>query len=357
LWTVAACAPAAQRAQTQYLYDEAKSTLTIVDLQFPSAARGVAVGVIATGAHDQPVALMTSDGGAHWQTVPLKEAPVALFFLNESVGWMVGNKDLWRTAEAGRSWTRVSRIPVPALRVYFADENTGWAACVDKTVLETRDGGRHWKAVAEAATPPGAKEHSQYDWIAFATPLAGVVIGSNNPPRRRAEFPDWLSPDSALGERETPHLSLTLQTFDGGKTWKSSSTSMFGSITRARFGPRGVGLGLIEHAPSFRYPSEVLGLRWPTGKSEVIYRDENFRVDDVWVTSDGACYLAGLALVSKLSSVVPQKVKVLTSRDLTTWTPVEIDYRAMANRVILAGAGAGNVWLATNNGMILKLNP
>jgi hypothetical protein len=34
-----------------------------------------------------------------------------------------------------------------------------------------------------------------------------------------------------------------------------------------------------------------------------------------------------------------------------------VDYRASANRVYLAGAGEGALWLATNNGMILKLVP
>ena len=33
----------------QYFYDEEKSTLNIVDLQFPSATRGVAVGDIVEG--------------------------------------------------------------------------------------------------------------------------------------------------------------------------------------------------------------------------------------------------------------------------------------------------------------------
>jgi hypothetical protein len=33
-----------------------------------------------------------------------------------------------------------------------------------------------------------------------------------------------------------------------------------------------------------------------------------------------------------------------------------VDYRAVANRVILAGDGSGGLWMATNNGMILKLS-
>jgi len=112
----------------QYLYDEAKSDLAIVDLQCPSASRGVAVGSIIERKSQKPVALATSDGGAHWQTVPLKENPVSAFFLNESIGWMVTDKGLWKTVESGKSWTKLPRMDAPVVRVYFADEKNGWAA-------------------------------------------------------------------------------------------------------------------------------------------------------------------------------------------------------------------------------------
>src|ERR1039457_2629169 len=79
----------AQRWQMQYFYDKNKSTLVISDLQFASPSRGVAVGAIAEGKHQKPVAVVTADGGAHWQTIDLKETPVSLYFLSENLGWMV----------------------------------------------------------------------------------------------------------------------------------------------------------------------------------------------------------------------------------------------------------------------------
>ena len=53
--------------------------------------------------------------------------------------------------------------------------------------------------------------------------------------------------------------------------------------------------------------------------------------------------------------MVPGRVKVLKSRDFSIWTDVEVDYRAVANRTTLAAAGDHDIWLATDNGMILKL--
>jgi len=74
------------------------------------------------------------------------------------------------------------------------------------------------------------------------------------------------------------------------------------------------------------------------------------------VTPGGAYYIAGIALTSKLRDEVPQKVRVLTSRDLKQWKALDVDYRAAANRVIPAGAGE-DLWMASNNGMILRLVP
>ena len=357
---MAACASplAAQRWQMQYLYDEMKSSLTIKDLQCPSATHAAAVGVITERNSAKPVAVITSDGGAHWQLEPVKEEPYSLFFLNEKLGWMVTEKGLWRTGDSGRSWTKLPKVPgqTQPLRVYFADENTGWAACTNRTVLETHDGAAHWTRIAATAAEPGNPQNSAYSWIAFASATLGVITGANETARRE-RLPDWLEPGVTLGTRETEHLSLTLETTDGGKTWQSHSKPMLGEITRLRFNSSSAGLGLAEHDQSYRYPSEVFEILWPNGQNRVVYHDEHFFVSDVWITPGGTYYLAGIEIASKLREIVPQKVKVLTSKDLKTWTSAGVDYRATANRVFLGGAGEDAMWLATNNGMILKLVP
>ena len=53
--------------------------------------------------------------------------------------------------------------------------------------------------------------------------------------------------------------------------------------------------------------------------------------------------------------VVPGKVQVLKSTDYTAWTEMPVDYRATANRTMLAVIDEDNMWMATDNGMILKL--
>ncbi len=357
LVALAAAAPlGAQRWQMQELYDQAKSDLTIKDFQFTSASRGVAVGVVTEGKDAKPVQLVTSDGGAHWQIEPLKEEPYSVFFLNENVGWMVTEKGVWKTTDAAKTWAKMPKLPekTEALRVYFADESRGWAACTNQTVLETTNGGEHWTPRPEPSNLPGNPLFAAYSWIAFTDPHSGIITGSSEASRRE-RLPDWLEPDMATRERETPHLSLTMQTRDGGKTWLSLSATIYGEITRSRFAPQHHGLGLIEHNQSAQYPSEAFEILWPNGGNRVVYHDAHFFVSDVWITPGGAYYLAGIDIASKLRDIVPQKVKVLTSRDLSTWTPIPVDYRAVANRVYLGGMGE-DVWLAANTGMILKLS-
>jgi photosystem II stability/assembly factor-like uncharacterized protein len=346
----------AEKWQVQYFYDKEKSTLVFNDLQFASATRGAAVGVIVEGSRRKPIALVTADGGAHWETIQLKETPVSLFFLNENFGWMVTEKGLWQTTEAGKNWRKLPKLPAPANRVYFADEKMGWAVCFKKTVLETRDGGETWAPVPAAADLPGSKDTSAFNWIAFATPQFGLITGFNQPAQRMLQtFPTWMDPEDAISHRDTPHLSYTLVTKDGGKTWKSSAASLFGNVTRVRFGAHGVGVGLIEYSESFRYPSEAYKIDWTTGKSTTLLRDKRFAIRDVWMMNDGTVYLAGIAVAGELRSVIPGRVQVMKSKDLTAWTQVDVDYRAAARHVTLAGRGEDNLWMVTDNGMILKL--
>jgi hypothetical protein len=346
----------AQRWQMQYSYDEGKSELVLQDMQFPSASNGVAIGTIEQGKSHKPVAVTTSDGGAHWSVTRLEESPISLFFLNDTVGWMVTEKGVWKTQEAGKDWKKLPKVPGSVWRVYFADENNGWAVCAKKAVLATHDGGRKWEPVAAATEPPGAPERSAYSWIGFATPKYGLITGYNQPVLRwGARFPSWMDPEDALSRRETPHLTYTLVTRDGGKTWRSGSASIIGHISRFRFAANGTGLGLMEFGDSFKYPSEVYQLDWTSGKNHTVFRDKRYAITDVWLTSEGTAYIAGIEVAGQVRSVSPGKVKVFTSTDLIKWDEMPVDYRAVAERVVFAGTDAKHFWLATDNGMILRL--
>lgn len=371
--------PSAARAQPkwtlQYFYDQDGKELRITDLAFPSAARGIAVGEITGRQMRKPeyTALVTSDGGSHWSLVPLAEFPRSLFFLNESAGWLVTSESIWFTAEAGRSWTRLGSQIRPnrkldgapdtglLLRVWFLDAQHGYGVGLQKSVHETRDGGRTWKPVAEAAQPNANPAFSIYSRIAFADERRGLIAGGYAPPRPRGaseedDVPDWMNPERTLARRERPLLAMELGTRDSGATWTPSTAPVIGSIAALRLAGRG-GLAVFAYADSFEWPSEVYRLDLSTGKSASVFKQKDRRVTDAAIFPDGPAFLAAVEPPGRLRSApVPGKVRILTSEDLTGWTEMSVDYRAVARSLVLAGPDSTHLWAATDTGMILRLS-
>ncbi len=146
----------AERWKVQYFFDELKKTLYIEDLAFPSSTRGIAVGTIVqeNSSKTNSIALLTNDGGVHWSEQPIKDHPRSIFFLNDSVGWMVGEEAIWMTEESGHSWRKVGDQRKPdkkigstppgglITRVWFLDTQHGFAVGLQKSVLETH---RFWR--------------------------------------------------------------------------------------------------------------------------------------------------------------------------------------------------------------------
>lgn len=344
----------AERLRLQYLHDADNSSLVITDLQFPTVERGMAVGhLLQGGKRPKPAGLVTKDGGQTWSPIPTPAPAASLFFLNEGLGWLVADDGtIWRTAEFGRTWTQRDRLP-GALRVLFLDENHGWAVGARKGVWETKDGGKEWTKLAAAAQPKTTPEFTAYSCIAFANPQMGLIAGFSRPPRR-VPLPDWMAPESQ--PREWPSITILLETRDGGARWAVSESSMFGQVTRIRLAPDGRGLSLIEFFGKFDWPAEVVGLDWHTGKSTRAFRRKDRLVTDVALPPKGPAYLAAVEPPGALSrSPVPGKLKLLKSDNLSEWKEMEVDYRAVARRAILAVPDAAHVWVATDTGMILKL--
>ncbi len=350
--TMARCA----EWRIRFFHDADDSTLAITDLKFPSPRRGVASALLTEGRKLKPVVLLTSDGGANWTTLPVKEAGLSLFFLDDSTGWMVTRGGIWHTLEGGRSWTKLSGLR-GAVRVHFRDRMRGWAVGSPKAAWQTGDGGKTWTALAAAAEPPAAAAHSIYNAIEFANDNLGMIVGSNRPPRPdESPLPDWMDPEKARLRRERPTLTLLLDTRDGGQTWKASTSSLFGQVTRLSLGRDLRGLALIEFQYAMEVPSEVFAMDLRTGQSKRVFRDKERAVTDVLLFEGGPAFLAAVEPPGLLRHLpVPGKLKILQSEDLSRWVEIPVDYRAFARRIVLAAAGKDAVWAATDTGVILKL--
>jgi len=360
-----------EKWKIQYFYDQLNENFYIEDLEFPSAERGVAVGSIVSDETGKMkfVAMVTSDGGDHWATVPLKEHPRSLFFLNDSAGWLVTDDGIWFTEESGRSWKKVGPQAKPdkkvgptppgglITRVWFTDRQNGFAIGLQKTVLETHDGGVKWTPVVEAAKPAAAAAHTAYSQI-WMDGKNGIIVGGSQPPRPDdPRLPSWMEPERAVKRRQLPTLAIVLQTLDGGATWTNSTAPLFGTVASVRLAGN-QGMAVFEFNDSFEWPSEVYRIDTKTGVSASAFHAADRRVTDGALFPGPRGFLAAVEPPGKLMSVpIPGKVRMLTSTDFTNWSEMEVDYKAVARSVVLAGPDADHQWAATDTGMILHLVP
>jgi photosystem II stability/assembly factor-like uncharacterized protein len=339
----------------QYRYRQVDSILTINDIAFPSATHGYVCGVTTDHReNDHPLVLVTIDGGKKWSEVPVKETGLALFFLDESDGWMVTEKGIWQTVEGGRSWTKMPKGPAGMLQVWFLSKTHGFAAGTEKRVFETIDGGLSWTLLSILGDVPSDPAITEFAKIVFSGDH-GIISGWAIPKRRGG--PDWMEPERAERQKQIPTYTVMLQTIDGGKNWQKSDAPTFGQATRLALTTQGSGLGLMEFRDEFDYPSEVYRINAHSGNSLLAYRTTDRAITDVHLF-DGSnkAFLAGYETLGKIyHSPVPGKLKVLTSDDSENWTEMPVDYRAVAHRAMIAGPDPLHVWIATDTGLILNL--
>ena len=155
-------------------------------------------------------------------------------------------------------------------------------------------------------------------------------------------------------------MSITLDTHDGGKTWTSSTASLFGQIARVRMSPAGVGLGLIAFTDNFEWPSEVFRIDWKGGKSTRVFRDHN-RKHHRYGDRLRQARVPGRSRDSgqtRSRRPIPGKLKIYKSTDLE-----HLDRDGSATIGLPRRSAAfrrrtrHNIWVATDTGMILKLMP
>jgi hypothetical protein len=368
LYTLAgAAAGAARGAETkasapswnlQYFYDRKDEAFTVNDFRCTTVKHGIAVGWITEKkGKPKPMSILTNDGGAHWDLQPLPDIGMSVFFLNDSTGWLVGDKSFWRTDDGGVKWKKL-KIPKDAAinRVYFKDENRGWAACDRKKVLGTTDGGQSWTEVEAAKEPNANPDYTAYSWIEFMNAQDGIIVGSAVPPRPGDNHPAWMDPEGASKRREWPSTTLTLETRDGGNTWKAQSAPAFGQTTRFRPTPEGGGLVLIRFANAFDWPSEVYQVR-PKGSSTRVYREKNRMVTDCGWVAPNRALLAAIEPPGRLPQLpIPGKLHMIESGPgLDSWSEMKVDYRAFGTAAMLSILGPDVAWVATDTGQILRL--
>lgn len=229
--------------------------------------------------------LSTADGGRTWQSRSLPpaapRAQLASWFLDPDHGWYLDrrvvsgtavSRDLFRTADGGRTWEPVWRGSSGTARYpLFRDPLHGWMAA-DLSILGTVDGGRTWGALpAPLLDPPASVVVATQDVVEYSTRLggAGTIVwnaaassdgGATWGPVRSVPGSDILGVAfvDARHWRAIAHYAVW-RTDDGGDTWAPLSPRLPPGhwLESADFldADRGWSLGGAGAAP---YPTRVL---------------------------------------------------------------------------------------------------
>lgn len=224
--------------------------------------------------------LISADGGRSWQQspVPTRVTLTSLFFIDEQKGWAAGHDaTILRTRDGGLSWQVVHSDPeldAPVLDLWFRDAGFGLAVGAYGLLLETTDGGDSWQqrpltiggsrgaaaaALVDDADTPGIDLHLNH---LRATPTGELYLA---------------------GERG--HL---LRSGDGGHRWEALPFPYEGSLfgTLSLDGERLMAFGLRGHL----FTSNDAGKHW-----QAVATGTETTLNDALRLRDGRIVVVGLA--------------------------------------------------------------
>lgn len=351
--------PAPPRWKLQFFHDKLDSTLIFEDIECPSAAHCVAVGAINSESGKlRPTAVVTSDGGEHWSYNELKDTPYSVFFLNDSVGWMAGEKKIWRTEDGGLKWSDVSKLD-EIEQLTFQDASHGWAAGRDGEIYETTSGGKQWtKVVVSGLSWPS--DQIAFQGIGFSGSTAGFLIGTAFPfGQARPPRPAWLDPQRAKHYREPPQMAFSAVTKDGGRTWQAGvAFSKIGTVSQVHGMTGGHALVVIRYPDGSEWPSAILDIDPAAATGSLIFHQKDRIASDALPLPGGGVMIAAIEPPGTSTALpIPGKLRIIRQDTAAnTREEMSVDYRAVAANALLASPDAKHFWVATDTGMILKFD-
>lgn len=153
-------------------------TPEFLSIRFADKKHGWIVGSISNDKDEvvDSLILQTSDGGENWSRIitSFKKELYHLDFVNESTGWIVGNKGLiLSTTDGGVSWVRqaAGAEDVNLYNVDFRDSKNGIVVGGKGTVLRTENGGMTWEKIR-------VSESKSLLRVSFADDKTGWTVGT-----------------------------------------------------------------------------------------------------------------------------------------------------------------------------------
>lgn len=189
----------------------------------------------------------TTDGGISWKPMELQGTyGLRHSFFVKDVGYAADLLDLYKTTDAGTSWTKIltGASPDQIRDVYFLDANTGFYTTFTESsmIAKTTDGGAHW-----VNTKLG--DYKFVFSMEFANASTGFAVGSeglilkttnqgNTWTRLTPSTTNWLTSVHTFNVNTVlvaGYDGLLLRTTDGGNTWNEIRSSIRGDIGAIKF--------------------------------------------------------------------------------------------------------------------------
>jgi len=245
--------------------------------------------------------LKTEDGGLSWNSYPVEWNFHQIDFVNESVGWAIGNEGIiCKSEDGGETWILQTEYSDRPLRLQAMSENVIYIAG-DTDVFKTGDGGISWTTI-----PININITAMW----FFNEEEGYVFG-------------WTIND------------IIKKTYDGGRTWHRTVA------------PEDI-LGF--HLTQF--VDHSTGYTITTGMEEELYQTKNGGLS--W-----APFLSGVDLFYAVDSLLIfalQKyddVLMKTTDGGETW---ENKHHDIQSTLMIQFVDASNGWIVGKNGKVLKTN-
>lgn len=127
------------------------TSLPIRDIYFFNSNTGIAVGGLNScgGTGCIPPGgfiLKTQDAGQNWNQIftPSNKLEItSIYFVNNLLGFCVGDNVIYRTSDGGQSWSenQINNLGGKMMKIRFSDDQNGFIVCLFDKILKTTDGG------------------------------------------------------------------------------------------------------------------------------------------------------------------------------------------------------------------------
>ncbi len=265
-------------------------------------------------------------------TSPSNKKIKQLYFVDENVGFAIGDGFLSKTTDGGISWNEKTFSNYNFLSLVMKDLNVGWATITDnQSLLITRDGGEHWE-----------KMNLIYDYNGIPFPDIGqkkLFCYKTRTDFALYVFSDFFTPSVYktidLGNNWNSYHSLS-NMFDLGCFWDLDKGAFFSKTSNKIYETNDGGKNWSEkranNVSQFKgfdfynnvwlsYDDKILKTTDRGQSWDVIYNSGSHQITDIAVMNDSTY----LALKTLTASITKSNILLYTINYGHTWQPLWFD--------------------------------